>query len=70
MFPQDAPELASDPPDEHPASIGPTASAAAPIAASRHRARDRIAVRPSAANSRTSPAQPSARPSDPRSLQP
>jgi hypothetical protein len=53
MFPQDAPEVAPDPPDEHPASVTPAASAAAaPTAASRHRALDRVAARPSAVNSR------------------
>jgi hypothetical protein len=40
MFPQDAADVVLDPLDEHPASIGPTASAtAAPTPASRHPAR-------------------------------
>jgi hypothetical protein len=69
MFPQDAAEAVLDPLDEHPASIGPTASAtAAPAAASRHpvsrrpagRHRARTAVRPSAVNSRTTHTQSSA----------
>jgi hypothetical protein len=61
MFPQDAADVVLDPLDEHPATIGPTASAStAPAAAGRHRAR--IVVRPSAVNSRTSHTQSSARP--------
>jgi hypothetical protein len=56
MLPQDAADVVLDAPDEHPASIGPTASATAapavaPTAAVRHRAR--IVVRPTAVNSRT-----------------
>jgi hypothetical protein len=80
VSPQDTADVVLDPLDEHPASIGPTASAtAAPIPASRQgasrlpasRHRARATVRPSAVNSRTfRPPSPALDPSDPDSLQP